>query len=83
MNGHKHTHIASVLTAFSMTITAIVLAITGIIGRKGGGSAASGSSKDEITIKPWINRLAYTLRRLAGKAAEALSTIVGSVLVLF
>lgn len=59
-----NTHIiASVLTAFSVTITAIVLAITGIIGRKGGSSAASGSPEDEITIKTWINRLAYTPRR--------------------
>ena len=32
--------------------------------------AASGSPKDEVTLKKWFNRLADTLKRLPGKVAE-------------
>ena len=61
-----------------MTISTIVLAITGIFG--GGGRGAGGTpSKDKRTSKKWLDRLADALKRLAGKAAEALPAIVGSV----
>ena len=36
-------------------------------------------SKDERTLKKWLDRLADAIRRLAGKAVEAFSTIIGSV----
>ena len=68
--------IASILTALSMIISTIVLAITG-----GGGSGGTGGSpsKDKGTLKRWLDRLADPLKRLAGKAAEALPAIIGSV----
>ena len=69
--------IISVLTAFAMTISAIVLVITGVFGVGEGGSAVS-PPKDEGALKKWLNRLADALKRLAGKAVEALPAIVGS-----
>ena len=69
--------IFSILTALSMTISTIVLAIAGVFG--GGGGTGSSSSKDEGVLKKWLDRLANTLKRLAGKAVEALPAIVGSV----
>ena len=66
--------IFSVLTAFSMTIAAIVLAITGVFGGGGGGTGVS-PPKDRGVL----DRLADALKRLAGKAAEALPAIIGSV----
>ena len=61
-----------------MTISTIVLAITGAFG---GGEAETGGSppKDEGVLKKWLDRLADALKRLAGKAVEALPAIVGSV----
>ena len=56
-----------------MTISTIVLAITGIFG--GGGGAGGSPSKDE----GWLDRLADALKRFAGKTVEALPAIVGSV----
>ena len=70
--------IFSVLTAFSMTISTIVLAITGVFGG-GSGGARGTPSKDNGTFKKWLYRLAEALKRLAGKAAEALPAIMGSV----
>ena len=59
-----------------MTIAAIVLAIT-----CGGGSRETGGtpSKDNGTLKKWLDRLAEALKKLVGKAAEALPPIVGSI----
>ena len=69
--------IFSILTALSMTISTIVLAITGVFG---GGRGTGGSPpKDEGALKKWLDRLANTLKRLMGKAAEVLPAIVGSV----
>ena len=68
--------IFSILTAFSMTIATIVLAITGVFGGTGG--AGGSPSKDKGTLKKWLDRLADALKRLAGKAVEALPAIVGS-----
>ena len=68
----------SILTALSMTVSTIVLAITGAFG--GGSGGAGGSTpKDEGILKKWLDRLAYALKRLAGKAVEALPDIAGSV----
>ena len=68
--------IFSKLTALSMTISRIVLAVFG-----GGGTGTGGPpSKDEGVLKKWLERLADALKRLAGKAAEALPAIIGSVL---
>ena len=69
--------IFSILTAFSMTISAIVLAITGVFG--GGGGIGGSPPKYEGVLKKWLDRLANALKRLAGKAVEALPAIVGSV----
>ena len=66
----------SILTAFSMTISAIVLAITGVFG--GGKGTGDSTSKDEGVLKKWLGRLANALKRLAGKHVEALPAIVGS-----
>ena len=66
--------IFSILSAFSMTISTIVLAITGVFGGGGGGTGGS-PPKD----KGWLDRRADALKRLAGKAAEVLPAIVGSV----
>ena len=60
-----------------MTISTIVLAITGIFG--GSGGAGCPASKDRETLKKWLNRLVNALKRLAGKAAETLPAIVESV----
>ena len=70
--------IVSILTALSMTVSTIVLAITGVFGGGRGGGSAS-SPKDEGALKKWLSRLADALKRLAGKAVEALPAIVGIV----
>ena len=56
-----------------MTISTIFLAIAGVFGGGGRGSAAP--PKDE----GWLGRLADALKRLEGKAVEILSNIVVSV----
>ena len=70
--------IFSILTALSMTVSTIVLAITGVFG---GGSGGAGvlPSKDNGTLKKWLDRLVDALKRLAGKAAKALPVIIGSI----
>ena len=59
-----------------MTISAFVLAITGVFGKAGRGA---GGSQDERILKKWLDRLANGRKRLEGKAVEALPAIVGSV----
>ena len=52
--------IFSILTAFSMTISVIVLATTGVFG---GGRGTGGSPpKDEAVLKKWLDRLANVLK---------------------
>ena len=52
--------IFSILTAFSMTISVIVLATTGVFG---GGRGTGGSPpKDEAVLKKWLDRLANILK---------------------
>ena len=69
--------IFSVLTAVSILISTIVLAVTG------GGGAPGCPPKDEGEFRKWVkkqlNRLANALKRLAGKAVAALPGIIGSV----
>ena len=62
-----------------MTISMIVLAITGVFG--GGGRGTGGSlPKEEGVLKKWLDRLANALKRLAGKTVEALlPAIIGNV----
>ena len=61
-----------------MTISTIVLAITGVLG--GGGGAGGSPSKDERVLKKnWLGRLGDPLKGLARKAAKVLAAIVGSV----
>ena len=69
--------IFSVLIAFSVIISTIILFITGVFG--GGGGAGGSSPKDKEVLKKWLDRLADALKRLAEKAVEALPAIVGSV----
>ena len=59
-----------------MTISTIILAIDGVFGGTGG---TGSPSKDKGTLKKWLDRLADALKRLAGKAAEALPAIVRSI----
>ena len=69
--------IFSKLTALSMAISTIVLAITSAFG---GGKGTEGSPpKDEGILKKWLDRLADALKRLVGKAVEEFPAIVGSV----
>ena len=68
-----------ILTALSMIISTVALAITGVFGGGGGGVGGS-PPKDEGTLKKWLHRLPNALKRLAGKAVEALPAIVGSVI---
>ena len=56
-----------------MTISTIIFAITGAFG--GGGGVGGSPPKDE----GWLGRLADALKRLTGKAVEALPTIMGRV----
>ena len=67
--------IFSILTAYSMNISKIVLAITGVFGGTGG--TGGSPPKDEGVLKKWLDRLA--LKRLSGKAVEALPAVMGSV----
>ena len=60
-----------------MTISAIVLPITGVFG--GGGRVGGFPPKDEGTLINWLNRLADALKRLAGNAVKALLAIVGRI----
>ena len=64
--------IFSILTGLLMTISTIVLAITGVLGGVGRGTGGS-PPKDKGV------RLANALKRLARKVVEALPAIVGSV----
>ena len=70
--------IYSILTALLMTISAIVLEITGVFG---GGERAGGSPpKDKGVLNKWLNRLADALKRLVGKAILSfLGNVVGFV----
>ena len=61
-----------------MTISTIVLAITGVFG--GDGETGGSTPKDKRVLKKWLDRVEDALARLAGKAAEALPAIVGSVI---
>ena len=58
-----------------MNISKIVLAITGVFGGTGG--TGGSPPKDEGVLKKWLDRLA--LKRLSGKAVEALPAVMGSV----
>ena len=69
--------IISTLSAFLAGIATIVLSVIDDFG--GGGGTGSLPSKDKGTLKKWLDRLADTLERFAGKAAGGLSAIVGSV----
>ena len=66
------------MTAFSMTISTIALAIASVFGGVGVGIGGS-PPKDEVVLKKWLDRLADAFKRPAGKAVEALPTIMGSV----
>ena len=68
--------IFSIIAAFSMTISTIFLAITGVFGGREG--ARGPTPKEEGILKKWLERLADVLKRLAGKPVEELHAIVGS-----
>ena len=61
-----------------MTVSTIVLAIAGVFGRVGRGTRGS-PAKDKGVLKKWLDMLANALKRLAGKAVEAMPALVGSV----
>ena len=60
-----------------MTISTIVLAITGVLG--GGRGVGGPPSKDKGTLKKWLDRLTDAFKRLAGKDTGALPAIIRSV----
>ena len=60
-----------------MTISTIVLAITGIFGGRQGDRRSSIKRGEDL--KKWLDRLADTIKRLVGKTVEALPAIVGFV----
>ena len=60
-----------------MTISTIMLAITGAF--RGEGRGRGSLLKDRGVLNKWLSRLADALKSLAGKVAEALPAIVGSV----
>ena len=63
-----------------MTISTISLATVGAFGAENEEEEEEEVlPKDEGTLNNWLNRLANALKRLAGKAVEALSAIVRSV----
>ena len=65
-----------------MTISTISLATVGAFGAENEEEEEEEEEvlpKDEGTLNNWLNRLANALKRLAGKAVEALSAIVRSV----
>ena len=68
--------IASILTAVGMTISTLVLAMTG-------GGAPAPTPPDKGSLKEWVKKhldaLRSALTKLAGKAAAALPGIIGSV----
>ena len=66
-----------VLTALSVTISTIMVAITGAFGV--GVGVGSSPPRDEGVLNKWLKRLADALKWLAGKAVEALPAIVESV----
>ena len=68
-----------ILIALSMAILTIVLAITGVFGRreKRGGPVASKLKNEGVLRTFWYNRLTDTLKRLSGKST--LPAIVGSI----
>ena len=66
--------ISSILAAFSMIITTIVLAITGIFG--GGGEGTESSPPKDKGV---LDRLADALKRFVGKEVETLPAIIGRV----
>ena len=66
--------ILSTLTAFSMTIATIVLAITGVFGGGRGTGGSPPKDKEEL-----LDRLADSLKRVTAKAVEELAVIIGSV----
>ena len=74
--------IASILTALGMTISTIVLALTG---GSGGGAAPPQPPQppDKGGVKEWLKKhlqsLGRVLAKLAGKAAAALPGIIGSI----
>ena len=77
--------IDSILTAIRMAIRVLVEAL---LPGGGGAAMASGGSepppKDEKGLKEWVRNklkaLAFLLDRLGVKAAEALSSIIGSII---
>ena len=68
-----------VLTALSVTISTIMVAITGAFGVGVGVGVGSSPPRDEGVLNKWLKRLADALKWLAEKAVEALPAIVESV----
>ena len=73
--------IVSIITAIGMTISTLVLALTG--GGSGAGGATPPTPTDKGGVKEWMKRqlkaLATLLGKLAGKVAAAIPGIIGSV----
>ncbi len=72
--------VVSILTAIGMTISTLVLALTG--GGSGAGGATPPAPTDKGGVKEWVKKqlkaLATLLGKLAGKVAAAIPGIIGS-----
>ena len=72
--------IASILTAIGMTISTLVLALTG---GSGGAPTPAPEPSDKGGLKEWVKKhlqsIGRVLAKIAGKAAAALPGIIGSV----
>ena len=72
--------IASILTAFGLAISTLVLALTG---GEGGSTPTPPTPPDKGGAKEWVKKqlkhLASLLSKLAGKAGAALPGIIGSI----
>ena len=70
--------IVTIISTPSTILAGIAGIVLSVMGDFGGGTGGS-SPKDKWVLKKWLDRLADALKSLAGKAAEALPAVIGTV----
>ena len=70
--------IVTIISTLSTILAGIAGIVLSVMGDFGGGTGGS-SPKDKGVLKKWLDGLADALKRLAGKAAEALPAVIGTV----
>ena len=68
-----------IFSTHSATSASIATIVLSVMGDFGGGGTGGSPSKNNGTLKKWLDRLADAFKRFARKAAEALPVIIGSV----